>query len=471
MSLYSETLTVIHRHGLLRGVRSVLVGLSGGPDSVCLLGLLVQMKERGDLSADLHAAHLNHGLRAAESDEDERFARAFAEQCGVPVTVERRDVNAARAREGCSLEDAARRERYSFLSSAARRVGAGAVAVGHTADDQIETVLHRLIRGTGPRGMRGMALTRPIRKNSDIRLIRPLLRARRRDILEYLKERGLSFREDSSNADQTFLRNRIRRELLPLLGSYNPLFGESVLRLARSMGDVADLLQDAARDAVRDCVTEREILLEPFGRVPGAVRPLVIDAAVAGAAARVPQLDAAHYEAVIELALAGEPGARISLPGGIEAVRTSGAVRFGTADPPPEPEAAEVPVAVPGRVTAGRVLLSTSLAQRSEFDLDAFLMTKTRYDEVMDFDSLAGRLLLRPRRNGDVFRPLGAAGRKKVGDFLTDLKTPAGERRRLMIVADEQGPVWVIGCRIDERVKVTAGTKQVLRLSAQVKDG
>ena len=465
MSLYSDALKTIRRHKLLEDVRTVVVGLSGGPDSVCLLDLLALMAERGELSVRIHAAHLNHGLRGAESDEDERFARELAERMGLPITVERRDVGTA---GGGSIEEAARRERYSFLAAVARDVGAEAVAVAHNADDQIETVLHRLIRGAGLKGLRGMSPARPLERGSAVRLIRPLLRARRSRILEYLRGRGLSFREDSSNRDNKFLRNRIRNELLPLLeADYNPALGESVLRLSRSVSDAHSLLAEMADAGAAACVANGAINIDGFRETHDALKPLVIDSAVASAAPGAPQLGATHYEAVIELALDGEPGGRVDLPGGITAERSRETVVFARAQPRSRAPDVEVALEAPGETTVGAlgITVRAELADRSEFDLDAFLSCKTCYDEALDFDAIAGPLVLRSRRDGDRFRPLGVGGGKKVGDFLTDLKVPAAERDRVLVVAAGDQPVWVVGYRIDERAKVTPRTKRVIRLS------
>ncbi len=480
MSLYSEVMGLIGRRGLLEGVRTVVVGLSGGADSVCLLDLLALMAERGDIKAAVHAAHLNHGLRGAESDADERFARELAEKSGLPITVERRDVNAARADAGGSLEEAARRERYSFLASVAAKTGAQAVAVGHNADDQVETVMHRMIRGAGLRGLCGMPLTRPLLADTSlqgvpgVRLIRPLLRARRREIIGHLRERGLAFREDSSNLDTAFLRNRIRNELIPLIESgYNTAFGESLLRLSRSAADVCDLLLDLAHSEAELCVAGETLDVKRFRLAHPAVRPLLIDAAATAIVPVLPQFNATHYEAVSELALRGKPGDRVDLPGGIAAIRSENAITFATASPNKHaPSAAvEAVLNVPGETAVAGFMVKATLVDPAAFDLNAFLRTKTRYDEVVDFDAVPGPLLVRSRRDGDVFQPLGSAGRKKVGDFLTDLKLPADERDRVLIVAAGEQPVWIVGFRIDDCVKVTPQTKRLLRLSVEPFDG
>ncbi len=467
MSVYSDVLKLVRRQKLLDGVRTTVVGLSGGPDSVCLFDLLVLMAERGEVGTVVHAAHLNHELRGAESDEDERFACELAGRHGVPIAVERRAVAAARERTGGSVEQAARRERYGFLASVARQAGAEAVAVGHNADDQIETVLQHMIRGSGLKGLCGMSLVRPLEHGSSVRLIRPLLRTRRSEVLQHLRERGLSFREDSSNRDVTFTRNRIRNELLLLLESdYNPEFGHSVLRLSRSASDAYQLLFDVASAEAAECVGEGTIDIEKFRRVHRAVKPLVIGCAVAFVEADCPQFDAAHYDAVTQLALEGEPNSRVHLPGGISAVRSRGTLTFTKAGEQQPVQSTEAQLPVPGETATGGMTVKAELVDRPEFDLGAFLRAKTRYDEAMDFDALSEPLVVRPWRHGDRFQPLGAAGRKKVGDFLTNRKVPARERDAVLVLAAGGEPVWVVGQRIDERTKVTPKTRRVLKLSA-----
>ena len=472
MSLYSDVLKLIRQHKLLAGADAVVVGLSGGPDSVCLLDVLALMRERGDINAAVHAAHLNHCLRGEESDEDERFARELAETMGLPITVDRRDIGSVQAEEGGSVEAVARRERYAFLASVAESVGASAVAVGHHADDQIETVLHRLIRGAGLKGLRGIRLTRLLDDGSPARLIRPLLGARRADIVDYLSERGLTYRADSSNSDTSLTRNKLRHTLLPRIESdFNPAFGESLLRLSRSATDVHELLLDVAHTAAVDCVSGNTINVEEFGLAHGAVRPLLIDLAVEWVEPMRPQFDAKHYDAIVELALGGTPGARIDLPGDIMASRSGDAISFAKRQPDEPASPVHVQLACPGETAdelAG-VRVVVELVVRAGFDFDAFVAAKTCYDEAMDADAASGTLVLRSWQEGDRFEPLGVGGSKKVGDFLTDLKVPVADRGRVMLVTADGRPVWLVGHRIDERVKITESTKRVLKLSVKLR--
>lgn len=208
---------------------SGIVAVSGGPDSVALLHGLLACGVEG-----LLMAHFNHQLRGAESDRDEGFVRNLGNRLGVPVLVASADVQAV----GGNLEATGRRLRYDWFTEMAHHHGAGWIATGHTADDQAETLLHRLIRGTGLHGLQGIAETRPL--GNEITLIRPLLAVHRVDVLEYLAVNQIAFQTDSSNQDSAFTRNRIRHELLPLLQTFNPRIVEALGRLARQARELAD---------------------------------------------------------------------------------------------------------------------------------------------------------------------------------------------------------------------------------------
>jgi tRNA(Ile)-lysidine synthase len=244
--LVENVLAFIRRHDLVRTGEPLVVGVSGGPDSVCLLHLLMRLQN--DLGTSLHVAHLNHMLRGEESDDDAEYVVRMAGDFGLSISVERRDVRCYRSKHHLSVEAAARRLRYQFFADVVDRVGADAVAVGHTADDQVETVLMRLIRGTGAKGLQSM---QPAARwygvgEKGLRVVRPLLGVRREETEEYCREHGLGPRRDSSNLLRDRLRNRIRHDLLPLLRSYNPKIDEALLRTAEALASESSLAVEHA---------------------------------------------------------------------------------------------------------------------------------------------------------------------------------------------------------------------------------
>ena len=221
-----------------------MVGVSGGADSVCLLHILVSLGERLDVT--VHVAHLNHLLRGAESDGDARYVSRLAKRLGVAATIESRDVRDYQATHRLSLEDAARQVRYRFLADVAERVEAGRVAVGHTSDDQAETILMHLVRGAGPTGLLGM---RPLSVWTSpglagLTVIRPLLAVSREETHSYCRQRRLSPRADSSNLSLSPFRNRIRQELMPLLQAYNPRIGEALIRTSDTVAAELSFLEE-----------------------------------------------------------------------------------------------------------------------------------------------------------------------------------------------------------------------------------
>ena len=305
----------------------IVVAVSGGADSVALVHALLSLRPEWRLA--LRIAHLDHGLRP-DSAQDAAFVRELGARWYIPATIERRDVGALCAREGWSLEDGARRIRYQFLLEVARRESATHVAMAHTADDQAETVLLRLVRGTGLAGLGAIPITR--RLDDDTWIARPLLEVWRRDVTAYLAGLGLLHREDATNADQRFARNRIRHELLPLLErDYNPNIKEVLTRLAEtSLWDSA-YLQDAAGRQWKRTVKEASnggasghsvaISLPALRRQPKALQRQLVRRAIQRVRGELGQLEFRHWLEVERLCGERPVGTLLDLPGGVRLIR------------------------------------------------------------------------------------------------------------------------------------------------------
>ncbi|HHW14053.1 MAG TPA: tRNA lysidine(34) synthetase TilS [Firmicutes bacterium] len=507
----------VERYRMLAPGETVVAAVSGGPDSVALAHLLLRLSEEYSLS--LHVAHLNHRFRGAEAEAEARFVAELAERWGLPVTVGEEDVPAHLARCGGSAEAVARRFRYAFLERVADSVGAVRIALGHQADDQAETVLMNLLRGAGPRGLGGMP---PVRGG---RYIRPLLQVSRREIMAYLAEQGLPYRLDPSNASRRFFRNRIRHDLLPYLER------EFAPGLRAILSRTADLLQAEDEYLEGVAATARGALLTPTragrsGRemstgYTGSCRalaelPLALlrrmirqlwrelaglpgDAEEAEgleeAAARPdgPRLGYERVEAVVELIREGRTGARLQLPGGVtvrrvydrlfwETARQGGAEPAGSpgARGRAEPEGLPAPVElrVPGEtfISQKGLVLSAEIRAVSGAGGASRLVAEAKaagpWRAVLDADRLSLPLMVRSRRPGDRFWPLGAPGERKLKDYLIERKIPPEERKGLLLVADEGGrrPVWLIGERPAEPLRVTGETKRILVLQASFRE-
>ncbi len=480
------------------------MAVSGGPDSIALLHSLIDGNRRESLSLRFHVAHLNHQLRAAESDADATFVADEAARLGVDVTIESRDVGAIAKQlsrepsplpltlEGrgvpemgsrsahLSIEAAGRQERYAFFHRVCLRVGAKVVALGHHSDDNAETILHRIVRGTGLRGLAGIPETRPLFPESDIRVVRPLLRADRRSILSYLESKGIRYRMDASNSDLGPTRNRLRHEILPALESVNPRARDALLRLAEQAGWAAEHIEDVADRCFDSFVVERRrdalvLDADALRRRTRMVQAEIVRQAILRFQLGERDVSFEHIRECVELLGADAGTKQLSLPHALCVEKRYHQLAFTLAAPPSEHsgnvefviafgESTRIPewgMEIACQVTdaSGEELATIQRSRPGEIG-------RPDRDEWIDADAVHPPLIARHRRPGDRFTPLGAPGAKSIADFLVDAKVDRGDRDRLIVLADRLGPVWLVGYRIDDRVKLTANTRRVLRLSA-----
>jgi tRNA(Ile)-lysidine synthase len=454
--------TIEYHHMVERGDR-VLVAVSGGPDSVALLDVLVTLRSDRDLN--LHVAHLNHLLRP-DAAADAEFVRALAAERGLPVAIESADVRALAAREKRSIEEAARNVRREFLLRTAKTVQADRVALGHHADDRVETVLMRILRGTGVDGLAGI---RPVTPP----FIRPLFDATRAQIEAYISDRGLPYREDPSNRDPAFLRNRIRHEIVPLLEHVQPGFRAAVLRLAElAWKDRSYLLMQSALLLREQVLVEHSpgrvaLRLAALSRIDSpALRWRVVRDALRFFPAGSTDIEQTHIEAIMRLAAEGKSGDLIHLPRGIIAERGYGVLILRVGEAAADEPVGEFVLEVPGEtaVMSLNVTIVAELLSRA-----AALPPVEEPPNVaqLDYSATPEPLLVRTWRRGDRFTPLGMTGSMKVHDFFVNQKIPRDERRRVPIVTAGEEIAWVVGMRIDDRFKVTDATETVLRLEAR----
>jgi tRNA(Ile)-lysidine synthase len=496
-SLLIEVRNYLVRHALLPEAGVVVVAFSGGPDSLALLDILHQLTGPGTLYAHvrLHAAHLHHGLRGAAADEDAAFVATTCAAMGIPCTIEHLNGHALR-RGGQSLEAALREARYAFLRRVAAATGAACIAVGHTADDQVETLIMHWLRGSGLEGASGM---RP--REHD--LIRPLLGVTHAATRAYCAARGLHPREDVSNLDLHFLRNRIRHELLPVLRQYNPNLDATLLRSAAIFAEDYAFIEAAVTERWPEVVRHEAphmLLLDAraYLALPIALRRHLMRRATALLVNGPSPLELRHHELIDDLARVETAGRVLTLPAGLWLQRGYGTLLL-TAHPdlthqraykqelpPPEGgqtdlprrEVQEVPL-IPGttRVISGTPwaikaeLLEdgSQLASGSQPSSSSLRTSNPAYAvpeplALLDYDRLGPLLRVRARRPGDRFQPLGLATTKKLQDFMVDAHIPRWLRDILPLVIADNEIVWVAGYRISERARLTPATRRVLRL-------
>ena len=454
----------ITEHRLIPEGGKVVAAVSGGPDSVCLLHILLGLRDK--LGVALHVAHLNHQLRGDESDVDASYVTSLAQRLGLPATVEKRDVKAYQKSKRLSLEEAAREVRYNFLADVARATGADAVAVGHTLDDHIETILMHLIRGSGTRGLRGLQPSSQWHSGkAALNVIRPLLEVSREETVAYCHRHRLKPCLDTSNLSLSPLRNRIRQQLIPLLQSYNPQVGDALLRTARIASDDLAALEEVALELGGNIVTEQErtVILnrKRFIKLPPALQRHLLRAAMEKLIGNLMDIESRHIEEVMT-SLHKPAGKIITLPDGLVFVIEYDRYLLGS-DPAalsPFPDITkEHDLQIPGPTVLPGWQVIANIIDRKQVADDG-----DSYTACFDLDRTGDKLTVRPRRPGDRFQPLGMSQPKKLNEFMIDSKIPRAWRRRVPIVCSPEQIIWVAGWRIDERGKVTESTKKVLRL-------
>jgi len=449
------------RHRMVEPGFKVLVGVSGGPDSMALLHVLHLLKD--ELGISLHVAHLNHMFRGSESEADALFVADAAKRYNLPATVETVDVPAYRARHRLSGQVAARQVRYRFFLETAKSVGASRVALAHQADDQAETILINFLRGSGITGLKGIA---PVRGGF---YIRPMLTVRRYEIESYCNAANLPFRRDSSNLKAVYARNKIRMSLLPLLErEYNPSLVSVLLRLGEICREEDKYLEEqseaAYRNSLREASTGRVVLsLEELKPMPTAIKRRVLRRAWQVSTGEPADLSFGHVEAVLGLIGESAAGSKIILPGNVTAVKSYNTIELLREQDGEGVPDYVYPLEIPGvtRIPELGCCISAMLSSR-ERDVDLASLPPT--EAMLDFDKLPAWIFVRKRRDGDVFHPYGLASEMKLKDFFIKQKVPRRLRDRIPLVCTTEEIVWVGGVRTGDRWKVNGNTKRVLHL-------
>lgn len=436
---------------------------------MALMGILHHLTETLEIS--LVIAHINHGLRPGEAEYEEALVRKQTQFVGLVYESSRVDAEAKSSREGMSIEQAARELRYAFYESVAAKHGAEKIAVAHTADDQAEEVLLRLIRGTGRKGLSGMCRIR------DGKVVRPLLAIAKIALFDYLHDRKIPFLEDSSNQERIYLRNKVRLDLLPLLAEeFNPNIKQVLRQTASILHDEEELLDKMTDSVFADSVTltteankpEMRIDLALFTPKSMAIKRRVLEKGLwkLGAKPGFRQINS-----LIKLADGHGPGS-MHLAQGLRVVRNDGVLEFLY----PEGKAGrrgdlaridclsfKLVVPEPG------IYILDEIGLKVDFEILSKIPDKkaqARKDfEYFDFSTLSFPLMLRNRKPGDKFHPLGSSGRKKVGEFFGDMKMPLDQRAKVPLLVCNQKIVALLGVRIDHAHRITCFTQKVLQVS------
>jgi len=484
LQLQKQVTAVIKEYNLFRANDTVLLGVSGGPDSVALLNLILDTNCQNPVCSNIFVAHLNHLIRGEESEEDEQFVNNLAKSFKLSIVTERRNIKEIARERKISLEEAAREERYKFFESVAKRVGANVIAVGHNADDNAETILHRIIRGTGIVGLGGMRPKRKLTPFVTIDLVRPLLFTWRKNIIAYLKEKDLSYRVDSTNFETDQFRNRIRAELIPLLEkNYNAGAKRSLIKLGETASQNCDFLEAQAKDLFEEVLLNiegktdeilSEIVLDihKLKEVPQILQQIIIKEAVVRLNIPLKKLSYKNYKNILRILNYQKTPVNNVVKGYLNIKIEDGKLHLSKMKYYAEehPTLKETVIKIPGETKLAETKYTVKMEIREIKNgfLEEFKRGKAKYDEAVDFDKISVPLMIRTRRQGDKFWPLGSQGIQKVKDFFINSKIPVLERDTIPIVTMNGQPIWIVGFRIDDRIRVTKETKKLLIMKLEV---
>ncbi len=455
MPLLDNAKKTIKKYSMLSEGDKVLVGLSGGPDSVCLLYMLNQLKEEYKLI--LHALYIDHGLRPDEIPQEIEFCRNLCNNLEIAFISRSINVKAYSKEQGINKQEAARELRYKTFEEVAFEIGAHKIALAHNADDQAETFFMRILRGSGQKGLSGIP---PVRG----KVIRPLIETERKEIEEYLDKLSQTSIVDSSNLKADYFRNWLRLSVMPDFKKQNPELVKTISRVSEIIREEDNYLELIVTKTLMKLIPKKtdktiELFLVPLETMDKVILRRVLRRAI-DAVKGLRGISLIHIEDIIELIKNGQSGDRIYLPKGIRVIKGYSTLAI----------TSELPV----KIGINKLNVPGELILK-----EAGLMLKVDFKEMLDkvdgksvialdADKIKTPLIVRARHNGDFFYPSGFGKRKKLQDFFVDEKIPRDERDRIPIVLSGEDIVWIAGYRSDERFKVTGDTKKILLLESKI---
>jgi len=451
-------LSTIKKHEMITAGDRIVVGVSGGPDSLCLLHALNELKE--EFGIELYVVHINHCIRGESANQDEHFVMDYCHKLGLSFYSERISVKQMAKDSKLSIEEAGRIVRYNCFEEYADKLNASKIAVGHNMNDSVETFLLNLVRGTGIEGLKGIE---PKRGN----LIRPLIETRRDEIELYCKEEGLTARIDETNADFTFTRNRIRNGLIPyIIENFNPNIIESLNRTTEIISDENLFTSAISEMYYKECLIDSdkysiEMNLKKFNKLHDAVKRRIIRMAVEKIKGNTKGVEKIHIEQALNLAQKARTGTVFRLNGNLE-VRIEYESLIFSKEKHQNKKDFCFDINIPGVVEIPEMnaYLSTNMVKVKGINKKS---NKSNIC-ILDKEKLGKSLQIRNRRNGDWIKPDGMKGTKKLKDFFIDEKIPREQRDIIPVIADGQEIIWIIGKRHSEKYKITEETKEVVIL-------
>ena len=464
-----KVLDYIHENALFPPAQGILLAISGGADSLCLFRILLSLSKQNLLETPIFLAHVNHNLRGAESDQDQLFVEELARKNKIPLKTISVDVEAYSKEFKVSIETAARDLRRKHIAIIAREFGVSCIITAHHCDDNAETLIHRMMRGCGYRGLSGIWAKKYF-SDENITYIRPMLSLNRAAIIQYLRSINQQWREDSTNAQTIYTRNKIRHKLLPQLQLESSRdISEQLFSLSESARKLQNRLLPKlllARERIDFDSDKAIVSCAEFEQITIAVKIALIGDILDELGFSAKRLDSVHMQNILRIAGNGGGTAKIDLPLGFEVVREYGWLIFRKPTKTPFAQAVILP-------DSGEVIFAGSIFQIREFDFDAeafelFKANKSKNVEWFDCAKLAGKITLRSRKEADRFTPIGQSVGKRIGKFLTSAKISRLEREKVVVIADEEKVIWLSPIRACDETKITPATKRILEIKIKL---
>ncbi|SCI31134.1 MULTISPECIES: tRNA lysidine(34) synthetase TilS [unclassified Romboutsia] len=456
--IFEKVLSTVNKYELIQKGDKIVVGLSGGPDSVCLLHILNRMKEEWDL--EIYAAHLNHQIRGIEAQKDAFYISKLCEELGITFFIKSINVPEYCEKNGVSIEEGARQLRYEMFYEIKNNTRANKIAIGHNLNDQAETILMRMMRGTGLQGLKGIEYIR------DGVIIRPILDVERYDIEEYCKQNKLNPRIDQTNLESIYTRNKIRLELIPYMkDNFNSNVIESIVRMGNSLRSDNDYIETEAVNKFNEVSNLKsdsvELKLNKYINLHNSIKVRVLRNSIKHILGDTNFIDQRHIDDIIELEDESKIDKMINLPRGVFVYRKKDSLIITTKEIVIEdiefcyniPSNGFIKVKEIGMVIETQVI-----------SVDKYKMSKSdKSCKWFDFNKIKGGIVVRNRKAGDKIKLSG--GSKKIKDLFIDIKVPKEDRSKIPVIADQQGILSVGDLRHSENYKIDSDTKEVLKVS------
>lgn len=455
--VFEKVLSTIDKHNLIEDGDKIVLGISGGPDSVCLLHILNRLKEKLDI--ELYVAHLNHQIRGIEAQKDALYVADICEKMGITYFLKSIDVPKYCKDNGLSIEEGARKLRYEMFNEIKQKTKSNKIAIGHNLNDQAETVLMRIMRGTGLQGLRGIEYSR---ENG---IIRPLLDVERKEIEDYCEIHNLNPRIDESNLENIYTRNKIRLELIPYMkDNFNTNLIESIVRMSNNLRTDSDYIESDAEEKFKNiCKVSSdsvEVDINSFNKLHNAIKVRVLRKGIKSILGDTNFIDQKHIDDVMEFESESKINKMLTLPRGVFVYRRKNSILLTTTEIVEEEIEFSYNIPSNGFVKIKEI---NYIIETQTMTIDRYKNGKVdKMSRGFDFNKIKGGIVIRNRQQGDKIKLAG--GTKKLKDLFIDLKIPREERCKVPVITDEEGILQVGEYKSSENYKIDENTKEVLKI-------